>query len=236
MHRCLDGRVRILQERFNIIHDVGVLEFGAVALHRDTILVDEELLKVPSDVRAADRGPLNGHGVRLDLVDKVRSSTATVIRGGRKSGLEIRPERLLILPVHDALRHDLEVGHVAVARTDMLKGVHEFKVRIIALMTKLVARETKNSQLVAVFVRQGIQLNEVPDGRASHSCDVVDQDDLALQLSEVELGAISGVRASPAAKSLALKVVKGSHRTHRRALKDTGWKKNRRQGRVSFFA
>ena len=89
----------------------------------------------------------------------------------------------------------------------MLKGVHEFKVRIIALMTKLVARETKNSQLVAVFVRQGIQLNEVPDGRASHSCDVVDQDDLALQLSEVELGAISGVRASPAAKRLALEVV-----------------------------
>ena len=74
-------------------------------------------------------------------------------------------QRGLILPVHDALRHDLEVGHVAVARTDMLKGVHEFKVRIIALMTKLVARETKNSQLVAVFVRQGIQLNEVPDGR-----------------------------------------------------------------------
>lgn len=236
MRRCLDGRIRILQERFNIIHDVGVLEFGAVALHRDTILVDEELLKVPSDVRAADRGPLNGHGVRLDLVDEVRSSTTTVIRGGRKSGLEIRPERLLILPVHDTLRHDLEVGHVAVAGTDMLKGVHEFKVRVIALMAELVARETKNSQLVAVFVRQGVQLNEVPDGRASHRCDVVDQDDLALQLSEVELGAISGVRASPAAKSLALEVVKGSHRTHRRALKDTRLEEKQETRTSQLFA
>ena len=118
----------------------------------------------------------------------------------------------------------------------MLKGVHEFKVRIIALMTKLVARETKNSQLVAVFVRQGIQLNEVPDGRASHSCDVVDQDDLALQLSEVELGAISGVRASPAAKRLALEVVEGSHRTHRRALKDTRLEEKQETGTSQLFA
>ena len=44
-------------------------------------------------------------------------------------------------------------------------------------MTKLVARETKNRQLFAILIRQGIQLNEVPDGGSSHSSDVIYEHD-----------------------------------------------------------
>ena len=51
----------------------------------------------------------------------------------------------------------------------------------------MVARETKDSELVAVLLRQGIQLNEIPDGRTSHGRDIVNEDNLALELREVEL-------------------------------------------------
>ena len=56
-------------------------------------------------------------------------------------------------------------------------------------MTKLVARETKNRQLFAILIRQGIQLIEVPDGRPSHCRDIIDEHDLAFKLSEVKFSA-----------------------------------------------
>jgi hypothetical protein len=102
----------------------------------------------------------------------------------------------------------------------MLQGVHELEVAVVALVAKLVARETKDGQLVGVLVRQGVQLNEVPDGRASESGDVVDEHDLALQLSEVKLGSIGGGSACATAESLALEVVEGGHGTNRGALRN----------------
>ena len=75
-------------------------------------------------------------------------------------------------------------------------------------MAKLVARETKDSELVAVLLRQGIQLNEIPDGRTSHGRDIVNEDNLALELREVELLAVNRSAASPASEGLPLEVVK----------------------------
>ena len=43
----------------------------------------------------------------------------------------------------------------------MLEGLHEFEIRVVALMSELVARETKDGEFVAVLFRQGIQLNEI---------------------------------------------------------------------------
>lgn len=71
----------------------------------------------------------------------------------------------------------------------------------------MVARETKDSELVAVLLRQGIQLNEIPDGRTSHGRDIVNEDDLALELGEVKLRAIDWGAASPTTEGLALEVV-----------------------------
>ena len=90
----------------------------------------------------------------------------------------------------------------------MLEGVHELKICVVALVAKLVARETKDSELVAVLLRQGIQLNEIPDGRTSHGRDIVNEDNLALELREVELLAVNRGAASPASEGLPLEVVK----------------------------
>jgi hypothetical protein len=100
----------------------------------------------------------------------------------------------------------------------MLERAHELKVTVVALMAELVARETKDGQLIAVFVRQGIQLNEVPDSRASHRGDVVDEHNLALQLSEVVGGPIDRSSAGATAEGFALEVVEGGHGANRGAL------------------
>lgn len=78
-------------------------------------------------------------------------------------------------------------------------------------MAKLVTRKTKDDQLVAVLVRQVVQLGEVPDGRASHGRDVVDEDDLALERREVDLSALGGGGTSPSTAVLALEIVKAAH-------------------------
>ena len=100
----------------------------------------------------------------------------------------------------------------------MLERVHELEVAIVALMAELVARKTKDGQLIAVFVRQGIQLNEVPDSRASHGGDVVNEHNLTLELSEVVLGSLSRSGSGAAAKGLALEVMEGCHGTNGGAL------------------
>lgn len=47
-------------------------------------------------------------------------------------------------------REDIKVGLESVTRSDILQGVQEFLVVLVRLMTELVARETKNSKIVAV--------------------------------------------------------------------------------------
>lgn len=85
-------------------------------------------------------------------------------------------------------------------------------------MAELVARKTKDGQLITVFVRQGIQLNEVPDSRASHSGNVVDEHNLALKLSKVKLGSFSRGSARATAERLSLEIVERGHGAHGSAL------------------
>lgn len=51
-------------------------------------------------------------------------------------------------------------------------------------------------------------MNEIPDGRTSHGRDIVNEDNLALELREVELLAVNRGAASPASEGLPLEVVK----------------------------
>ena len=118
----------VLQKSIDVVGNVSVLKLGAVALNRLTVLVDQELFEVPGDVRAADRRPLDGHRVGLDRVDEIGASTAAVILRGRDRVLEVCPEGLLVLAVHGALGHDLELGLVAITGADVLEGVHELKI------------------------------------------------------------------------------------------------------------
>ena len=100
----------------------------------------------------------------------------------------------------------------------MLEGLHEFEIRVVALMSELVARETKDGEFVAVLFRQGIQLNEIPDSRASHCRNIVDQHDLTLELSEVKFRTLDGGSTRATTKRLTLEVVEGCHGADREAL------------------
>jgi len=76
-------------------------------------------------------------------------------------------------------------------------------------MTKLVARETKNRQLFAILLRQGIQLNEVPDGSSSHSSDIIYEHDFSFELSKVEICTNLGIVPGASSKGFALEIMEG---------------------------
>uniref|UniRef100_A0A7S1N0Y6 Uncharacterized protein n=1 Tax=Eutreptiella gymnastica TaxID=73025 RepID=A0A7S1N0Y6_9EUGL len=124
-----------------------------------------------------------------------------------QDALEVRPQGLLAGAVHLALGHDLELGLVALARADVLQVGKELEVGIVALVSELVTRKTKDRQLVAVLLSQGIQLNEVPDSRASEGRDVVDEDHLPLQGGEVKRLPLGGGGARAGTKGHALEVM-----------------------------
>ena len=210
--RDSDRSVRIGKKLVDVWADLFVLELGAVPLHRLTVLVDQELLEVPSNVCAADRAPLHGHAIGLDVVDEIVTRATVVIGWLGQRALEELPQGFLVRTVHHALGHQRKLGLIAISWAHVLQVVKELEVGVVALVSKLVTRKTKDDQLVAVLLSQGIQLNEVPDRRASLCCNVVDQDNLAFVLGEVVLRALSGRGTGAAAKGLALEVVERRHR------------------------
>jgi hypothetical protein len=185
-----------LEQSIDVGSKIGIFKLRAVPFDGVAILVDQELLKVPGDVRSTDGGPLNRLIVGLNIINEVCPHTRVIVSRGGDRVLEIRPQRLFSLSINDALGHYLELWNVAIAWANVFESVHELKIFVVTLMAKLVARETKDRQLIAVLIRQGIQLNEVPDGSASHGGDVVDKHDFPLERIEVEgftvLGFVSG--------------------------------------------
>lgn len=175
-----------LEQSIDVGSKIGILKLRAVPFDGVAILIDQELLKVPGDVRSTDGGPLNRLIVGLNIINEVCPHTRVIVSRGGDRVLEIRPQRLFSLSINDALGHYLELWNVAIAWANVFESVHELKIFVVTLMAKLVARETKDCQLIAVLIRQGIQLNEVPDGSASHGGDVVDKHDFPLERSEVE--------------------------------------------------
>ena len=96
----------------------------------------------------------------------------------------------------------------------MLESVHELKIFVVTLLAKLVARKNKDSQLVAIFIRQGIQLNEVPDGSSSHGCDIIYKHDFPFELSEVEVCTLLGFVSGAPSKWFLLEVMERGHCTN----------------------
>ena len=50
------------------------------------------------------------------------------------------------------LTEDMEGWDESIARSDIFQSIEEFMITFVALMTKLITRESKNSKLVSVFV------------------------------------------------------------------------------------
>lgn len=203
-----------LEQSIDVGSKIGILKLRAVPFDGVAILVDQELLKVPGDVRSTDGGPLNRHGVGLNIINEVCPHTRAVVSRGGDRVLEIRPQRLFSLSINDALGHYLELWNVAIAWANVFESVHELKIFVVTLMAKLVARETKDRQLIAILIRQGIQLNEVPDGSASHGGDVVDKHDFPLERSEVEGFTVLGFVSGAPSEGFALEVMERGHGTN----------------------
>lgn len=198
-----------LHERVDIRRQVCVFKLWRVPLRRNSILADEELFKVPRHIRPSHRRPLNRHGVRLRLINVIRSQSALVVRRFANRILQKRPKRVLFVPVDRHLPRDREFRFVSISRSHVLQRVQQFKVFIVALVSELVARHAEDDQVVPVLFLQGVQLNKVPDGRASERRDVVDEDDFALVSAQREVLAVRGRVARATAERLEREVVDG---------------------------
>lgn len=198
-----------LEQGVNVVDEVGVLKLRRVTLRRDTILTDQELFKVPGNVRAAHRAPLNRHGVRLRVVNVVRAQATLVVRRVRDGVLKVRPERILFRPVHRHLTRDGKLRFVSLTRSNVLERVQQLEILIVALVAELVARHAQHDEVVSVLFLQGVQLNKIPDGRASHRRHVVDEDNLTLVLGERKVRAFGRRVAGTTTEALEGEVVNG---------------------------
>ena len=180
---CLE---RLLDEGRN----VGGREVAAEALDELAILANEELLEVPGDVGASDRRP-QGHGGRVEGAageDESIAVVASVALGVTSAGvmrdglglLHPLEERLLLRAVDLGAGKELALELEAAAGAHVLEGVDELLVALVGLMTKLVAGDTKDGDLVAELVDQCVHGSEVTGRRASERRHVLDEHDLAL--------------------------------------------------------
>ena len=115
----------LLQKQFNIILDLDGFKMPAVALEGHAVGADEELLEVPGDVVAADRGP-------DDVLRVGHQRRGVVVREGQRLSQE-GEEGVRALPVHLALLEHDEIGLVPLAGTNVLQREQDLLVRGILL-------------------------------------------------------------------------------------------------------
>lgn len=125
--------VCLAEEPLDVSLDVAGEELPAVALERDTVGPNEELLKVPGHVVPADGAPDD----ELGVADEWRR----IIAGGRELLPEEQEQRVGILPVDVHLLQELELGLKAISRPDVLQGQEDFIVFAV-LLRKLRNRKT----------------------------------------------------------------------------------------------
>mmetsp|Transcript_22800 Transcript_22800/g.61116 ORF Transcript_22800/g.61116 Transcript_22800/m.61116 type:complete len:235 (+) Transcript_22800:239-943(+) len=173
---CVRGQA--LEQRVDVRRDLGGREVAAEALDRLAVGADQELLEVPRDVRAAHGRPeRDGRAAeaaarqdeRVNVVAPVVLGVAEGARRDHHRRLEVLEERQRARAVHVALGEDRDGGVdlKVVARADVLEGVEELSVALVGLVTKLVAREAKDGNLVPVLLGKTIHRSHVCHRRAS---------------------------------------------------------------------
>ena len=124
---------------------------------------------------------------------------------------------MFIVTVHLHLSGDGKLGLVPFARSHVLERVEQLEILIVALVSELIARQTENDQVIAVLFLQGVQLNKIPDGRASHRRHVVDEHDFALVLGQRQVRALGGRVSGATAELLEREIVDGRGGVHAHA-------------------
>ena len=148
--------MRSLHEGVDVLGDVTHQEVAVVALDHVAVLVEQELLEVPRDVRARHGRPqrerraaeaATGQHERVGVtaavvvgVDEAR----LIVAAGRDHDLALHPleQRLLVRAVDVALLQDRDrrVQLEVVAGAHVLEGVHELVVSLVGLVTELRTR------------------------------------------------------------------------------------------------
>jgi len=149
----------VLQQGLDVFLDVLGLEGAGVSLDRAALLVHQELLEVPGDVRPPDRSP--------DQEAGVGHQAGSVVMGRRQGGLQQAEQGVLAGPVHLDLVEHLAFELEAVAGPDVLEEVGDLLAAAVLLVAELVGGEGQDCQLVRVLLAQFVHLHEVPDGGAS---------------------------------------------------------------------
>lgn len=173
---CLVCRC-ILKESFDVLSDVSSRVSAAVTLDRDAILVHEELLEVPSDVRSLDRRP-------DDRLRIAHENLAIITFWNRDRVLEVCPERHLVCAVDVSASEHWEVRHVSVSGSDESELVNHLASLVVGLVAELVGGETEaHETVVRVLIHEVIHTSEIAHGRTSQSRHVLDEHDLTLVLA-----------------------------------------------------
>lgn len=100
-------------------------ELFAVSLKGLSLRPDEELLKIPGDVRPADGTPNQKFGI-LD-------EGSGVIVGIREFVFQVGKDWVRVGAVDVALLEDGEVGREATTRAHMLQGIQDLTIRAVLL-------------------------------------------------------------------------------------------------------
>jgi len=154
-------------------HLTGFHHMRVVPCVGSTILVDEELLKVPGDVSHSHR-----------LVEEVMTF-GELSEGRPTSTLKEGVERYLVLAVDlDLLEHVVYSGHEAATRPHVLNAVEQFFRRAVRLLlAELVAGVAENDETL-VLLSECIYLSVRGRGEASVGGHVEDQHGPSFELVE----------------------------------------------------
>lgn len=160
------------------------LERFAVAFERLSIRPDEKLLKIPANIRSADRAPYDEFGI-------FHQGRSIVTRNGQLL-LQEGKDRVCANTIDITLLEQGEIWLKAPSRTHILQRIEYLFIMTVFLEAKLVTREAQHHEAVGVAALELVKLGEIPGGRASEGSQVLDQDHLASVDVEVQLVPLQG--------------------------------------------
>ena len=129
------------------------------ALHCGAVFANQELFKVPADVRASSS---SGDKATRGGVSKPGGGSVVL----RCDGAQPFEEGVCTIPVDLNFLRQWEIRHVTSTRTNVFQGVQDLLIGGVFLKPKLVARETNDLEPFTIFGLQLVQ-REVLVGLAS---------------------------------------------------------------------
>jgi len=135
--------------------------------------INEELFKVPRDVRPRHRSPNDAL--------RIAYQGDGVVTGRRKFLSEPLEDWMRVRAVDHDFLHEHGFGDESVSGSDVMNVESNLLAVAVLLMAELVARESQDDEAIAEALQQLVHLQVIPCGCASQRGDVFDEDDFALE-------------------------------------------------------